>query len=91
MRTDEVDQRLPEVGIEFLGCSGDCERCRERLVLIVLQFLGDDVYTDLIILGGGYGHQDGAMTQDGCKLLEHGGSFVGSVVWGGLLPRTRSL
>jgi hypothetical protein len=58
---DEVDQRLPKLGVEFLGRSCDSEWSRECLVLIVLQFLGDDVYTDLIVFGGGYGHQDGAM------------------------------
>jgi hypothetical protein len=51
MGADEVDQRLPKLGVEFLSRSCDSEWRRECLVLIVLQFLGDDVYTDLIIFG----------------------------------------
>jgi len=41
MGADEVDQRLPKLGVEFLGRSCDTEWSRECLVLIVLQFLGD--------------------------------------------------
>jgi hypothetical protein len=77
-----IEMRLHYLISTGKGKPTDSEWRRECLVLIVLQFLGDDVYTDLIIFGGGYGHQDGAMTQDGRKLVEHW-RLLGWIVLGG--------
>ena len=71
VRPSEFHQLLRKVAIEFLGCAGDCQWGRKRVVFGVGRLLRNDGRSERIALNEGDGQQQPAFSQQGHKFCEH--------------------